>query len=110
MFKLPDLPYAYDALEPVVSSETMKYHHDKHHAKYVETTNSLLAAARETPSDLESVVRWAKQVPDQVRLFDNAAQAWNHSFFWTCMSPDRSAPEGELARAIERAFGGVDQL
>ena len=110
MFKLPELPYAYDALEPVVSAETMEFHHDKHHAKYVATTNELLSKAREAPPDLESIVRRAGQSNDQIKLYDNAAQAWNHTFFWQCMSPEASAPRGELAGAIERTFGDPAKL
>jgi len=107
MFKLPDLPYPYDSLEPVVSAQTMKFHHDKHHAKYVETTNKLLESAAETPTDLESLVRRSGQAPEKVKLYDNAAQAWNHAFFWNCMTPDRAEPGGELAAAIERTFGDL---
>src|SRR5882672_6384984 len=110
MFKLPDLPYAYDALEPVISAETMGFHHDKHHAHYVETLNELLKEADEAPADLERVVRKTAPEPQKVKLFDNAAQTWNHTFFWTCMSPQASRPEGELALAIDRSFGGTRKL
>ncbi|HZZ34530.1 MAG TPA: superoxide dismutase [Caulobacteraceae bacterium] len=110
MFKLPDLPYAYEALEPVISAETMAFHHDKHHAHYVETLNELLKAADESPSDLERVVRKTGHEPQKVKVFDNAAQTWNHTFFWTCMSPEPTQADGELASAIERSFGGLDAL
>jgi superoxide dismutase, Fe-Mn family len=109
MFKLPDLPYAYDALEPVVSAETMRLHHDKHHAKYFETTNKLLAQENIDLPSLEDVVALARR-DGKSKLFNNAAQAWNHTFFWTCMSPDKPAPSSELASAIESAFGGPEAL
>ena len=111
MFKLPDLPYPYDSLEPVVSAQTMKFHHDKHHAKYVETTNKLLESAAETPTDLESLVRRSGQAPEKVKLYDNAAQAWNHAFFWNCLKPGGGGkPGGELARKIESDLGGMDKF
>lgn len=110
MFQLPELPYDYDSLEPVVSAETMKFHHDKHHGKYVENTNRLLDEAAESPRDLESVVRRTDQKPERIKLFDNAAQAWNHTFFWTCMSPAKGGPQGALASAIERSFGTLTNL
>lgn len=110
MFQLPRLPYGYDALEPVVSAETMKFHHDKHHGKYVETTNRLPIDASETPRDLETIVRRAGEEPERIKLFDNAAQAWNHTFFWTCMSPGEDSPSGALASAVERSFGSLANL
>jgi Fe-Mn family superoxide dismutase len=110
MFKLPDLPYDYDALQPVISAETMEFHHDKHQGKYMETTNALLKAAGESPPDLETVVRQAARAPDRTKLFNNAAQAWNHTFFWQCMSPNRTRPGGELANALERSFGPPAKL
>jgi Fe-Mn family superoxide dismutase len=109
VFKLPALPYAYDALEPTVSAETMRLHHDKHHAKYVETTNSLIEKEGLKPASLEDAVRQAK-AGEKTKLFNNAAQAWNHAFFWACMSPDRSGPDQALGRLIEQAFGGLEQL
>jgi Fe-Mn family superoxide dismutase len=110
MFKLPELPYDDHALEPVISAETMGFHHGHHHKKYVDTLNKLLADTGETAADLETVVRRASRDPDAAKLFHNAAQAWNHTFFWTCMAPGRARPEGDLAAAIARAFGGHDAL
>jgi superoxide dismutase, Fe-Mn family len=109
MFKLPDLPYPSDALSPVLSDVQMRTHHDKHHAKYVETLNGMLSQAGETPSSLEEVVKSAAGGTNK-KLFNNAAQAWNHAFFWECMSPQAARPSGELASAIDQAFGGLDQL
>jgi Fe-Mn family superoxide dismutase len=108
MFTLPDLPYAHDALQPVISAETMHFHHDKHHAAYVKMVNEILGeqAGREP---LEDVIRKASAGGDK-KLFNNAAQAWNHAFFWVAMSPDRGAPEGRLQSAITSTFGGQDAL
>jgi Fe-Mn family superoxide dismutase len=110
MFELKPLPYAYDALEPVISATTMRVHHDKHHAKYVETLNELLAQSGQAPDSLEAVVRGAAGKADARKLFDNAAQAWNHAFFWDGMAAGASAPDGPLAEAIARDFGGLDRL
>ena len=108
MFVLPDLPYAYDALQPVISAETMRFHHDKHHATYVKTVNELLAD-KAGAVDLEAVILQASTSGDK-KLFNNAAQAWNHAFFWDSMTPDRGAPQGALQTAIASAFGGSDGL
>jgi Fe-Mn family superoxide dismutase len=105
MIVLPSLPYATSALEPIISETTMATHHGKHHAAYVAGVNSLLG---EGPIDaLEAVIRNAKI--DEA-LFNNAAQAWNHAFFWNCMATRPSSPAGGLARAIDRAFGDLAAL
>ncbi len=109
MFSLPELPYAYDALAPVISERTMHFHHDKHHAAYVKTTNELLQKAGKTAADLESVIADSAKASER-KLFNNAAQAWNHAFFWAAMSPARAAPEGELKGAIDKAFGDLAGL
>lgn len=109
MFKLPPLPYDYAALEPTVSAETMRLHHDKHHQTYFTNINKMLAVKGMSPSTLEQAVTEARARGEK-KLFNNAAQAWNHTFFWTCMSPERQAPEGELKAAIDQAFGGLDGL
>jgi Fe-Mn family superoxide dismutase len=109
MFNLPDLPYAYDALQPVISDRTLHFHHDKHHATYIKTTNELLEKAGKSSRILEDVVREASSSGDK-KLFNNAAQAWNHAFFWVAMSPGREQPQGDLAKAIDKAFGGLDAL
>jgi Fe-Mn family superoxide dismutase len=109
MFELPDLPYAYEALEPVISGKTMHFHHDKHHKAYVDTTNTLLKDANPPPASLEAVIREAK-ASGNTKLFNNAAQAWNHAFFWNAMAPGGAKPEGELAAAISRSFGSLAGL
>ena len=102
-FTLPPLPYSPDALQPHLSQETLELHHGKHHQKYVDTLNDLVDG--KTDADREGVILGA----DDKKVFDNAAQHWNHSFYWQCMAPDGGgAPSGELAEAIERDFGSYD--
>ncbi|HEV2362622.1 MAG TPA: superoxide dismutase [Caulobacteraceae bacterium] len=105
MFPLPELPYAYDALSPTMSERTLHFHHDKHHAAYVKKTNELLQRAGQDAPALEDVIRRAKE-SREAKLFNNAAQAWNHALFWNCMTPEHQSPAGELASAIDKAFGG----
>lgn len=109
MFKLPPLPYAPSALAPTISETTMRTHHGKHHAKYVETTNALVAAANRRFDSLEAVVRHAAEAKD-AKLFNNAGQAWNHAFFWCCMAPGANKPSGALLKAIEAGFGDLEKL
>jgi len=104
-FELPPLPYAEDALEPVISRETLGLHHGKHHKKYVDTMNELLAKERIQASTLEELVR-----ASQGKLFNNAGQAWNHDFYWKSLSPERSRPAGALLRRIEADFGSYDRF
>jgi len=109
MFRLEDLPYPENALEPVISAQTLKLHHGKHHATYVKKLNALLAQEDVAPAPLETIVRHAARSTDR-ELFNNAAQAWNHSFFWVCMTPARDRPDARLVQAVEEAFGGMDEL
>lgn len=109
MIELPALPYDYDAFEPTISEETMRLHHDKHHATYVEKTNALAAKAGLGVEPLEDIIKAAKAKDDKP-LFDNAAQAWNHAFFWASMTPDQAKPQGDLAAAIDAAFGDLAGL
>ena len=104
-FTLPSLPYSLDALAPHLSRETLEYHHGKHHQKYVDTLNELVDG--KSDADLEAVILGT----DDKKVFNNAAQHWNHSFYWQCMTPDGGGkPSGELAEAIERDFGSFDEL
>ena len=107
MFILPKLPYAFSALEPAMSADTLHTHHDKHHRTYVEKTNELAAKAGLEGRALEDVVREAHRKGDG-KLFHNAAQAWNHAFFWESMTPRAAAPTEALSAAIGRSFGGFD--
>ncbi len=100
MFELPDLPYGYGALGAVISEAALQVHHQKHHARYVEVTNDLLAESGAAYRPLEDVVSLAAKRGAR-KLFNNAGQAWNHGFFWESMTPERTAPEGELASAID---------
>lgn len=109
MFVLPDLPYSYAALGRVISEAALRVHHDKHHARYVAVTNDLLSQAGAAYRPLEDVMNLALRRADR-KLFNNAAQAWNHAFFWDCMTPDPTPPGGDLAEAISVQFGGLDAL
>lgn len=110
MFTLPPLPYAETALAPHMSRETLATHHGKHHAAYVDKTNKLLKDTDIKASSLEDVVREAHRRGAE-KLYQNAAQAWSHAFFWNCMSPDRAPSAGaELQVAIDAAFGSFDKF
>ena len=104
-FALAPLPFAEDALAPVLSAETLKLHHGKHHKKYVDTMNQLLQNEQIKGSSLEDVVRQAKG-----KLFNNAAQAWNHDFYWQSLSPQKRRPAGALLHRLERDFGSYDRF
>ncbi len=109
-FTLPDLPYAKDALAPHMSAETLEFHHGKHHKAYVDKTNAMVADKGMGDLSLIEVVKAAKE-KSETKLFNNAAQLWNHSFFWQCLAPATGQkPTGELARMIERDFGSVETL
>jgi Fe-Mn family superoxide dismutase len=88
----------------------MRLHYDKHHKKYVDTTNQLLAEKGPEARTIEEVVRRAAGDANARKLFNNAGQVWNHTFFWTCMSPEGQAPQGELAAAVQAQFGGLEAL
>jgi Fe-Mn family superoxide dismutase len=108
-FLLPDLPFSPDALAPVMSAETLDFHYGKHHKAYVDKTNQLLAAKGGGGSLIE-VVRRARQEGD-AKLFNNAAQLWNHSFFWQCLAPaGDQKPGGHLMRMINESFGTADAM
>lgn len=104
MIELPELPYPLDALEPVLSARTLMVHHGKHHAKYVEGVNAHAAGAQ---SSLEEVLRAAADHP---KLRQNAGQAWNHAFFWNCMTPATTAAGASLAELVRSAFGDLATL
>jgi len=102
--ELPALPYDRTALEPHISAETIDFHYSKHHQAYVTNLNNLIAGTEFENADLESIVRKA-----QGGLFNNAAQVWNHTFYWNCLKPNGGgAPTGKLAEAIDAAFGSFD--
>ncbi|GAA3712747.1 superoxide dismutase [Sphingomonas cynarae] len=108
-FELPPLPYAYDALEPTISKETMTFHHDKHHAAYTNKLNEFVAAdAKLDGKTIEDILGMISQLPAGVR--NNGGGYWNHDFFWNTMKQGGGQPSGKLAEAIERDFGGLDKL
>lgn len=106
-FILPDLPYAKDAFGQTISSETFDFHHGKHHKAYINKTNDLVAERPDLAgAKLSEVIAAAKDVADQP-LFNNSAQAWNHSFYWQCLSPDSPQPSGRLKEMLHSEFGSV---
>lgn len=103
-FELPALPYAQDALEPHISAETLAYHHGKHHQTYVTNLNALIKDTDWENKSLEEIVRGAEG-----GMFNNAAQVWNHTFYWNCLAPAAGGePTGELANALSQSFGSVE--
>lgn len=113
-FKLPELPYAYDALAPHIDEETMKLHHDKHHATYVEKTNGALEKHPElADKTIEELVADLQSVPEDIRTVvrNNGGGHANHSFFWEILSPNGGGePVGALKDAIEETFGSFDKF
>jgi Fe-Mn family superoxide dismutase len=108
--ELPDLPYAHEALEPLISATTLKTHHGKHHRGYVDKLNALTRNTDLTDSSLETIVKQSARRsaadPAAGAIFNNAAQAWNHAFYWKSLRPrGGSAPQGKLAALIARSFG-----
>ncbi len=106
--ELPELPFAPDALASGgLSEETIEYHHGKHHATYVKTLNGLIEGTEHENADLEEIIKAADEGP----LFNNAAQVWNHTFYWNCLSPEGGGePSGELGDAINSAFGSYSNF
>ncbi|MCY1077371.1 superoxide dismutase [Archangium lansingense] len=105
-FTLPELPYKKDALAPHISAETLEYHHGKHHAAYVTNLNKLLEGKPEASRSLEEVI-----LNSEGGVFNNAAQVWNHTFYWNCMKPNGGGrPTGDLADAITRDFGSFERF
>lgn len=103
---LPPLPYPKEALEPHISRETLEFHYGKHHQAYVTNLNNLIKGTEFESASLEDIVRKSSG-----GVFNNAAQVWNHTFYWNCMSPDGGgAPSGTLAEAINAKFGSYDQF
>jgi Fe-Mn family superoxide dismutase len=110
-YSVPDLPYAYDALEPHIDEATMRVHHDKHHQAYVDKANGALEGTEWADKDVEEVLQNLSSLPEdkQGPVRNNAGGHYNHSLFWQMMSPDGGgAPSGELASAIDSAFGSFD--
>ena len=109
-FKLPPLPYAENALEPVISARTIGFHYGKHHQGYVNNLNKLVTGTPLADQPLEAVVK-ATANPDQTVIFNNAAQVWNHTFYWNSLKPKGGGkPTGALAEMIDKSFGGFEQF
>lgn len=107
---LPDLPYAYDALEPTIDAETMQLHHGKHHAAYVANVNAALEKHPEIGEDLETLLADVTAIPADIRqaVINNGGGHLNHALFWQLMTPEKTAPSAELAAAIDAKFGSFD--
>ncbi|PKO31288.1 MAG: superoxide dismutase [Fe] [Betaproteobacteria bacterium HGW-Betaproteobacteria-7] len=108
---LPPLPYPDNALDPVISARTIGFHYGKHHQAYVDNLNKLVAGTPMADMTLEQVIKTSSGVADKVGVFNNAAQVWNHTFYWNGMRPKGGGqPSGELAARIEKDFGGYDAM
>ena len=107
-FELMPLPYDSEALAPAISAETLSFHHGKHHKAYIDKTNKAIEGTELADADLETVIAKARE-GDQ-GLFNNAAQSWNHGFYWHSLSPDAQEPTDKLAQRIEADFGSLAEL
>ena len=108
-FTLPALPYAPTALEPHLSARTFEFHHGKHHKAYVDTLNTLTPGTIWENASLEEIIKGTAGDDSQAKIFNNAAQIWNHTFFWSSLKPrGGGAPTGALAQKIDAAFGSLD--
>jgi Fe-Mn family superoxide dismutase len=109
--ELPPLPYSQDALAPVISAETLSFHYGKHHKAYVDNLNKLVAGTDLADTPLEKVIAATAGKPDKAGLFNNAAQIWNHTFFWNSLKPNGGgAPSGAVAKGIDAAYGSFDNF
>ncbi|WP_196138240.1 Fe-Mn family superoxide dismutase [Aliikangiella sp. G2MR2-5] len=104
-FELPALPYAKDALAPTISEETIDFHYGKHHNTYVVNLNNLVADTDYASMSLEEIIK-----KSDGGIFNNAAQIWNHTFYWNCLTPNSTSPSASLEEAINTAFGSMEEL
>jgi Fe-Mn family superoxide dismutase len=110
-FELPNLPYAPNALEPHMSAQTFSFHHGKHHAAYVSKLNAAIEGTALANKSLEEIIVETSKDPSQTGVFNNAAQTWNHTFFWSSMKPNGGgAPTGAIASKIDADLGGYDKF
>jgi superoxide dismutase, Fe-Mn family len=110
-FELPPLPFAKDSLEPHMSAKTLDFHHGKHHQTYVTQLNKLLEGSTMAGQSLEQIIRATAKDDGKTAIFNNAAQVWNHTFFWNGMKPHGGGkPSGDLLKGIEQAFGDYDKF
>jgi Fe-Mn family superoxide dismutase len=106
---LPPLPYAENALEPVISAKTLSFHYGKHHKAYVDNLNKLIAGTDYSALSLEEIIKGSAGRPERAAIFNNAAQIWNHTFYWNSLSPKGGGePPAALKHKIEASFGSVD--
>ena len=110
-FALPPLPYADTALAPVISAQTISFHYGKHHKAYVDNLNKLVPGTDLEGKSLEEIIVATAGKADRAGIFNNAAQVWNHTFYWNCLKPNGGgAPTGALATQIDAAFGNFDNF
>jgi Fe-Mn family superoxide dismutase len=109
-FTLPKLPWPENALEPVISARTISFHYGKHHKAYVDTLNELVAGTPYESMTLEEIVQKSAQNEKDKAIFNNAAQAWNHNFYWKGMMPKGGTPSGKILDALKSSFGGVREF
>jgi len=111
MFTLPPLPYAENALEPVISANTISFHYGKHHKTYVDNLNNLVKGTDYENAPLEKIITETAGKADKAPLFNNAAQIWNHTFYWNSLKGNGGGkPTGKIAQMIDSAFGGYDNF
>ena len=103
--ELPKLPYSLDALEPFISKETLEYHHTKHHQTYVNNLNNLIPGTPFEQMSLEEIIN-----SSDGGIFNNAAQIWNHTFYFNCLTPDETTPSNKLEQAIKESFGSKEEF
>ncbi len=110
-FSLPPLPYADNALEPLISANTLSFHYGKHHKTYVDNLNKLVEGKDLAALSLEDIIKKSAGNPDMAGVFNNAAQIWNHTFYWNSLKPNGGGkPTGALAAAIDKDLGGYDKF
>jgi len=109
-FELPSLPYAENALEPYYSAKTISFHYGKHHKAYVDNLNKLVAGTDLEGKSLEEIILASAGNPQRTGIFNNAAQVWNHTFFWHSMKPGGGKPQGGVASKLQQAFGGYEKF
>ena len=110
-FTLPPLPYAKNALAPHISEQTIEFHYGKHHQTYVTNLNNLVQGSENESENLEDLIKMSAGKADMVGIFNNAAQVWNHTFFWNCMKPNGGGqPTGVLLEKINASFGSYEKF
>ena len=109
-FTLPKLPYADDALAPVISANTISFHYGKHHKAYVDKLNELVPGTAYEGLSLEDIVKKSAKDEKGKAIFNNAGQIWNHTFYWNSMTPKGGEPTGKIKSALDDSFGGLDKF